>query len=222
MEQKVAEFRRIYWTGVEMASERRAKTGWLNRCSSRTYACSGERAAFIPVLSSRKQGLETGGHAWIGEVRHAWRYPGNSRRRRPQSYWDKVSPFPVKWALKLQFSLKKWWHFLLLSFGLWFLPKMKNSLEGKFSFLSLLMNVLRQEVEIHTIARLPSKVLRLRAAWSYYKGLQGREKESSITISRLAHGVEQPTQRTCSPVSILAFSFTGSFSYMIWHIKLKQ
>ena len=56
------------------------------RCSSRIYACSGERAAFIPVLSSRKQGLETGGHAWIGEVRHAWRYPGNSRRRRPQSY----------------------------------------------------------------------------------------------------------------------------------------
>lgn len=56
------------------------------RCSPRIHACSGERAAFIPVLSSRKPGLETGGHAWIGEVRHAWRYPGNSRRRRPQSY----------------------------------------------------------------------------------------------------------------------------------------
>lgn len=40
-------------------------------CSPRIYACSGERAAFIPVFSSRKQGLETGGHAVIGEVRHA-------------------------------------------------------------------------------------------------------------------------------------------------------
>ena len=58
-----------------------------------------------------------------------------------------------------------------LSFGLWFLPKMKNNLEGKFSFLSLMVNVLRQEIEIYTVARLPSKYLSLRAAWSYYKGL---------------------------------------------------
>ena len=56
-----------------MASERRAKKRVIEsrRCSPRIYACSGERAAFIPVLSSRKQGLETGGHARIGEVRHA-------------------------------------------------------------------------------------------------------------------------------------------------------
>ena len=48
---------------------------------------------------------------------------------------------------------------------------MKNNLEGNFSFLSLIANMLRQEIEIYTVARLPSKFLSLRAAYSYYKGL---------------------------------------------------
>ena len=100
-----------------------------------------------------------------------------------------------------------------------------NYLDGKFSFLSSIANVLRQEVEIYTVARLPSKFLSLRAATRVFPrapDVQRRERESRITVSWLAHGVEQTTPRTCSPVSILAFSFTGSFSCMVWHIKLKQ
>lgn len=78
----------------------------------------------------------------------------------------------MKWALEIKskFSVKT--YDICSSYvDSDFYPRERITSEGNINSLWLIMNLLKQGVEIHIVTRLSSKLLRLRAAWSYQKGL---------------------------------------------------